>query len=118
MWAVYFSNERRGYTYKLEYKPKEVAPKSKNNRKKPVTWFNPPYSLNVATNVGREFLKLIDVHFPPGHPLRSVINRTTGKVSYRALPNMGARIDRHIAKIFKKNADKNKKENHQHTVVG
>ena len=44
--------EKRGYTYKLEYKPKEVAPKSKNNRKKPVTWFNPPYSLNVATNVG------------------------------------------------------------------
>ena len=34
--------ERRGYTCKLRYKPKEAAPKSRKNRKKTVTWFNPP----------------------------------------------------------------------------
>ena len=81
--------------------------KSRKNRKRPITWFNPPYSLNVATNVAQEFLKLIDIHFPPRNPLHSVINRTTVKVSYRALPNMAARIARHNAKILK-NADKKK----------
>ena len=61
-----------------------------------------PYniSMNVATNVGQEFLKLIDEHFPPGHILRSVMNRTTIKVSYRCLPNMGAQIAKHNAKIL------------------
>ena len=29
---------------------------------------NPSYSLDVATNVAREFLELVDNHFPPGHP--------------------------------------------------
>ena len=87
--------ERRRYTYELKYKPKDATPKSRKNRKRPITWFNPPYSLNVGTNVAQEFLKLIDVHFPPGNPLRSIINRTTVKVSYRALPNMGAKIARH-----------------------
>ena len=60
--------------------------------------------MNVATNVGQEFLKLIDEHFPPGHILRSVMNRTTIKVSYRCLPNMGAQIAKHNAKILKKSS--------------
>ena len=77
--------------------------KSRKTRKKPVTWFNPPYSMNIATNVGKEFLMLIDEHFPPGHPLHSVINRSTVKVSYRCLPNMGASISRHNSKILKAN---------------
>ena len=60
--------------------------------------------------MAQEFLKLIDKHFPIGHPLRSVVNRTTVKVSYRALPNMGAKIARHNAKILK-NCDKVTHEN-------
>ena len=95
--------DRCGYKYKLEYKPRneQFQPKTnKNKRKKPVTWFNPPYSMNVATNVGRNFLTLIDEHFPPGHPLHSVINRSTVKVGYRYLPNMGAQISRHNSKIL------------------
>ena len=70
-----------------------------------MTWFNPPYSVNVATNVGREFLSLIDQHFPPGHPLHSVINRSTVKVGYRCAPNMGAHISRHNSKILRANSD-------------
>ena len=44
---------------------------------------------------------LIDKHFPPGHPLHSVINRSTVKVGYRCLPNMGASIARHNSKILR-----------------
>ena len=27
-----------------------------------ITWFNPPYSVNMETNIGKTFLKLIDKH--------------------------------------------------------
>ena len=73
--------DRCGYSHKLEYNPKTGPPKVNNNRKRPITWFNPPFSLNVATNVAKEFLKLLDTHFPPDHPLRSVINRTTVRIT-------------------------------------
>ena len=56
--------------------------------------------MDVATHVGQEFLKLIDKHFPPGHILHSVLNRSTVKVSYRCLPNMGAMVAKHNAKIL------------------
>ena len=32
-------------------------------------WIIPPYSKTVVTNVGKEFLKLIDDEFPRDHPL-------------------------------------------------
>ena len=45
--------------------------------------------MNVATNVGQEFLKLIDKHFPPGNILHSVINRQTVKIGYRCMSSIG-----------------------------
>ena len=97
--------DRVGHKHKLEYNPRiqPIEPRKKK-RSKRKTYFNPPYSMNVATNVGQEFLKLIDEHFPPGHILRSVMNRTTIKVSYRCLPNMGAQVAKHNSKILKKSS--------------
>ena len=40
-----------------------------------VIWFNPPYSKNVKTNIARDFLRLLDKHFPPSHKLYSIFNR-------------------------------------------
>ena len=37
-------------------------PKRKRHRN--ILWFNPPYSKNVVTNIGKTFLQLIDKHFP------------------------------------------------------
>ena len=76
---------RCGYDYHLEFKPRGETAAKKRRKRAPrrVTWFNPPYSMNVATNVGRDFLRLIDQHFPPGHILHSTINRQTVKVSYQ-----------------------------------
>jgi hypothetical protein len=47
------------------------------------------------------FLELLDVHFPPGHALHSICNRSTIKVSYRSLPNIGSFIARHNSKLLK-----------------
>ena len=53
----------------FNYSIKFEAPleNTRENRNRKVIWFNPPYSLNVKTNIGKVFLKLVRKHFPPGH---------------------------------------------------
>ena len=85
--------EKSGYHYKLKFKPPPNPSNSgptnkKRTRKRNVSWFNPPYSDNVKTNVGKKFLNLIDRCFTPGHKLHKLLNRNTVKVSYSCMPNM------------------------------
>ena len=91
-----------GYDHLLEYDPPvNTEPKQKKNRVRKVTYFNPPFSLNVASNIGGDFLKLIDKHFPKDHALRKVMNRNTIKISYRCMPNLKSKIAKHNFKILK-----------------
>ena len=64
-------------------------------------YFNPPWSINVKTNVGAKFLRLIDHHFHPGSILHRLINRKKVKLSYRCLPNLKSSIAKHNFKILK-----------------
>ena len=89
---------RAGYKHKLEFKTPEQP---KRKRKKKIIWFNPPHSINVKTNVGKKFLNLLDKHFPRGHQLYPLLNRYKVKLSYRCLPNMGAKISQHNAKLLR-----------------
>ena len=80
-----------------------------------MVWFNPPYSRAVATNVGREFLTLMDKHFPPGNPLHQIFNRSKVKMSYRCTQNLARNISGHNSKILSEaknmqGLDLNKKE--------
>lgn len=79
-------------------------PRRKRNRPRRITWFNPPFSKNVATNVGQRFLRLIDHHFPAPTKLHRIFNRGTVKVSYSCLPNMSRIIKRHNNSIRRKGA--------------
>ena len=45
-------------------------------------------------------MQLLDTHFPPGHILRSVMNRNSVKISYRCLPNIGSYMAKHNSKIL------------------
>ena len=72
--------------------------------------FNPPYSKHVQTKIGEKFLKLVDKHFPPGHPLVKIVNRNTVKVSYKCMPNMKQAIGRHNSQVLK---DQQGDETHQ-----
>ena len=58
--------EKCGYKEKLAWLEEDATHqnKRKRSRSKRVIWFNPPYSMNVNTNVGKEFLLLLDKHFP------------------------------------------------------
>ena len=60
------------YDFQLKFDPPPPTPptplKKKNNRKREITWFNPPFDCQVKTNIGAKFLRLIDQHFLKDHP--------------------------------------------------
>ena len=72
-------------------------------------WYNPPWSMNVRTNVERKFLHLIDKHFKKGVIQPTVglppgakegvewarhFNRHTSRVSY-SCHNLGSKLAAH-----------------------
>ena len=97
--------KKSGYDYILKFDPSESEPKTKNRSKKRakrhILWYNPPYNATVGTNVGKEFLKLIDECFPPSHPLHPIFNRKNVKVSYSCTPNIEKIIAAKNTKVLK-----------------
>ena len=93
---------KSGYNFKLNYQPQpDNQPPKKICRKRPALWFNPPYNATVKTNIGRDFLQLIDECFPPSNPLHKIFNRQKVKVSYSTTPNMAQTIAAKNAKILR-----------------
>ncbi|XP_070575105.1 uncharacterized protein [Ptychodera flava] len=68
-----------GYTEQIEFTRTNQSARRSNNRKRHITWFNPPFSKNVETNIGRKFLQLVDKYFPKGSKLHKTFNRNTIK---------------------------------------
>ena len=61
---------KSGYSHKLEYNPAHTdtsthTTDNRRKRKRHITWYNPPYSHNTTTNIGKKFLDIIDTCFPP-----------------------------------------------------
>ncbi len=93
--------QESGYDYKLTFNP-EVNQKNKRrkNRKRNITWYNPPWNSNVKTCIGKKFLAIIDKCFPPNHRLNKIFNRHTLKLSYSCMPNMKTIISSHNKKLL------------------
>ena len=72
----------------------------KKRRRRNVLWFNPPFSLNVKTNIGKKFFAILDKHFPKGSPLSKLFNRKTVKLSYSCMQSMQSFISGHNKKIL------------------
>ena len=68
------------------------------------------YSTNVTTDVGRQFLKLIDKCFPKGSKLNKIFNRNSLKVSYRTCPNMKQALSGHNSKVLKETNQKSQSQ--------
>ena len=92
---------KSGYNYKLTFNPNLPSARNEPNRKRNITYFNPPFSCSVKTNIGGKFLRLIDSLFPEGHTLKQIINRNTVKISYRCMPNLKKKISNHNFRILK-----------------
>ncbi|GFS12631.1 hypothetical protein ElyMa_004864100 [Elysia marginata] len=94
----------------FEKKEKENDQKANNvkpKRKRKITWYNPPLSGSVKTNVGKTFLKLINKHFPKTSNLYKIINKNTIKVSYSCLPNLKQAIINHNKRLIKQEKEEN-----------
>ena len=55
----------------------------------------------MKSNVGKEFLKLVDTAFPPDNPLHKLFTRQTLKLSYKCMPSMAQAISRHNAQLLR-----------------
>ena len=92
------------YTHQLLYNPEVSRPEViRKRRRRNITWYNPPYSVNVASNIGRKFLKLLENEFPKEHKLNRIFNRNTVKVSYSCTRNIKNIIDSHNKKTLTSN---------------
>ena len=78
--------------------------KAKKNRTRRKTYFNPPFSKNLRTNVGQQFLKIIDRCFLPENKLHKIFNRSKVKLSYRTMNILGSIIPKYNKQIL--NQDK------------
>ena len=91
-----------GYTnVSLIYTDKKDI-KQKRNRYHNIILFNPPFDKNVSTNVIKQFLNLIDQHFPESNKLHVIFNRNTVKVSYSFTQNMSRIIKSHNKIVISK----------------
>ena len=71
--------------------------------KRAIIWYNPPYSKNVKTNIGKAVFELLQKHFPPTHPMYTIFNKSTIKTSYSCFPNIGCIISSHTKHILNSN---------------
>ena len=88
---------KSGYNTTLRFtKP----PPRNRTRTRNVTFFNPPFNAAVTTNIGKQFLALLDKHFPPHNKYHKLFNRNNVKLSYSCSPSMGSIISSHNKSIL------------------
>ena len=83
----------------VEPKISEERNNEKRKRKRKIIWFNPPYSKNVKTNIGKIFFKLLHKHFPPSHSFHKIFNKKSVKISYSCMCNMSSIISGHTVPL-------------------
>eukprot|EP00794_Sanderia_malayensis_P007476 gene7476-biopygen6026 len=88
-----------GYDEPLSFTNNGSPSRVKRNRQRNIIWFNPPYSKNVQTNIGKTFLKLINKHFHKNHKFHKIFNKNNVKVSYSCTDNMESIISKHNKKV-------------------
>ena len=87
--------DKSGYNHKLTFQKTSTNNIQHRQRKRNIIWFNPPLSKSVVTKIGKNFLRLIDKHFPPHHKLHKCFNRNNVKVSCSCMPNVKSIINKH-----------------------
>ena len=67
------------YKDTLKYDKTTLLKRNKIQRKRDIIFFNPPFSLNVSSKMGKQFLNLITTSFDENHPHNKISNRNTLK---------------------------------------
>ena len=97
--ALQESNLQPELTYEAPA-PENNNSQRKRKRSRNIIWFTPPYNASLKTNIGKQFLHLIDKHFPINNPLHKILNRKTVKLSYSCTPNMHTIMQTHNKKLL------------------
>jgi len=100
-----------GYDHKLTFNPQADKKTKNRNRKRNITWYNPPWNFNVKTNLGKKFISTVDKCFPKNHPLNKIFNRHTLKLSYSCMPNIKTTIASHNKKVLSDNKESTTQQN-------
>ena len=99
------SLKKSGFDTELTYTPTEkkdaTIDAEQRKRKRNIIWYNLPYSKHVTTNIGKNFFKLLNRHFPKEHKLNKIFNKNTIKISYSCLKNFGSIISSHNKSLLK-----------------
>ena len=96
---------KSGYEEVLKYEKSHDDVNNAKKRRRSIIWYNPPYSANVRTNVGRIFRDLINTHFHHQHKYHKIFNKNTVKLSYSCMRNVAATIRSHNAALLRKDVD-------------
>ena len=92
----YYKTQDCGFNENIKYRPEEsVSSRRRKNRSRKIIWYNPTFSRNVKTNVGKHFFKLLKKHFGKNHKYQKIFNKNTIKVSYSCMDNMKKVINYH-----------------------
>ena len=91
--------EEAGYEEELVFQ--KTKKKTKKQRQRKILWFNPPYNINVSTNLTSVFRNLICKHFPKGTFMGKLFNVNNTKLSYSCMPNINKIISAHNKMILK-----------------
>ena len=75
--ALSYNDVQSASWYKENLTYQENLTSSKKVRQRKIIWFNPPYNVNVETNIGKTFLKLIGKHFPKTNKFHKIFNRNS-----------------------------------------
>ena len=84
---------KSGFQEKLSYT--SVQNKNDNDNKQrqcKIIWYNPPYSANIKTNIGKTFLNLIKKHLSKTNKLHKIFNKNIVKISYSCMSNISSII--------------------------
>ena len=81
---------KSGFQEKLSYASAQNKNDENGNKqqKRKIIWYNPPYSANIKTNIGKTFLNLIKKHFPKTNKFHKIFNQNTVKISYSCMSNI------------------------------
>ena len=94
---------KNGFKHKIKFQKQQntsTVTNNNKNRKRKIKWFNPPFSLNVSTYIGKNFFSPLGKHFPRTHQLHKFFNGNNAKVSYSSLPNFKNVINDHNKNIL------------------
>ena len=87
-----------GFNENIKFTPR---PPKRRKRSRNILWFNPPFSSNVKTNIGKIFLRLLDRHFSKHHKYYKLFDRNNVKIRYSCMQNITSVIQNHNTNLLK-----------------